>query len=204
MGCDSASIESMTFKTISIHAPTWGATYKPDATATAFSISIHAPTWGATHYGIQRTTFRSISIHAPTWGATKFTGALSLILIISIHAPTWGATFSNGKDSGLMLFQSTHPRGVRRHLRGDLQRREPISIHAPTWGATSERNGRHQNTYFNPRTHVGCDGTNSSNSIPRKKFQSTHPRGVRRREQIRGRYVRLISIHAPTWGATRI
>ena len=33
---------------ISIHAPTWGATYKSDATATAFSISIHAPTWGAT------------------------------------------------------------------------------------------------------------------------------------------------------------
>ncbi len=101
-----------------------------------------------------------------------------------------------------------------------------ISIHAPTWGATgSERNGRHQNTYFNPRTHVGCDPRRGwrpappSNFNPRTHvgcddydsgviapdtlFQSTHPRGVRRTRLAAQYLLQGISIHAPTWGATR-
>ena len=34
------------------------------------SISIHAPTWGATFGGRHRRKLAGISIHAPTWGAT--------------------------------------------------------------------------------------------------------------------------------------
>ena len=122
---------------------------------------------------------------------------------ISIHAPTWGATFlgifrtrgpryfnprthvgcDTEPSSGgpvKRVFQSTHPRGVRRcePCRGGAY--VSISIHAPTWGATSMTSGRwsdiiFQSThprgvrlprsgriswkgYFNPRTHVGCDG----------------------------------------------
>ena len=56
-------------------------------------------------------------------------------------------------------FQSTHPRGVRR--------------------TRSTADGMTRN--FNPRTHVGCDGTGSGNQPTGILFQSTHPRGVRRR-----------------------
>ena len=123
------------------------------------------------------------------------------------------------------LFQSTHPRGVRLRRPRPHPARSSISIHAPTWGATNI-------TYpivvgdqhFNPRTHVGCDDLAQAefdlidrfqSTHPRgvrrnavstmrsiRQFQSTHPRGVRRLGPHQGRAVGKISIHAPTWGAT--
>jgi len=101
------------------------------------------------------------------------------------------------------VFQSTHPRGVRLKKRGttksssrfnprthvgcdskSVERRNHrrVSIHAPTWGATHKFcNAFVEILCFNPRTHVGCDSTPLvfANSVI--KFQSTHPRGVRRR-----------------------
>ena len=103
-----------------------------------------------------------------------------------------------------------------------------ISIHAPTRGATascSETKQRH--IYFNPRTHTGCDLAGTSLLLPLVKFQSTHPHGVRRFNEDNMQNLRenfnprthtgcdtidwneflsnaLISIHAPTRGATRI
>ena len=123
------------------------------------TISIHAPTWGATT-NIRRTTAPPwISIHAPTWGATPVVVCDTPDDKISIHAPTWGAT-------RLMPWPSCRP---------------SISIHAPTWGATQRSYTCQTPWHFNPRTHVGCDGT----------------------EALKVALVK-ISIHAPTWGATRV
>ena len=41
---------------------------------------------------------------------------------------------------------------------------------------------------FNPRTHVGCDTTNQTFATKVFLFQSTHPRGVRRRIQQKAEY----------------
>ena len=59
-----------------------------------------------------------ISIHAPAWGATAMPQPADIVREISIHAPAWGAT-SEGESSfnSELQFQSTHPRGVRHHLR---------------------------------------------------------------------------------------
>ena len=57
-----------------------------------FTISIHAPTWGATRIDDGACVGFKISIHAPTWGATEAKAAALYDIIISIHAPTWGAT----------------------------------------------------------------------------------------------------------------
>ena len=123
---------------------------------------------------------------------------------VSIHAPAWGATTVANDSPFRLMFQSTHPRGVRRpsfpRLRPlvqcfnprtrvgcDNQLREAfalqrfVSIHAPAWGATIDA--------FIP-------------SGPPVMFQSTHPRGVRRRCAGRGRRLDAVSIHAPAWGAT--
>ena len=55
-----------------------------------------------------------------------------------------------------------------------------VSIHAPAWGATSTRSpSRSRSRSFNPRTRVGCDARTVSPSSARRRFQSTHPRGVR-------------------------
>ena len=101
-----------------------------------------------------------------------------------------------------------------------------ISIHAPTWGATQRLIISVQIlSYFNPRTHVGCDSDLYTSCTPSPQFQSTHPRGVRlcgaseraHPQQFQSTHPRGvrhnprlglaagvdISIHAPTWGATR-
>ena len=77
------------------------------------TISIHAPTWGATTGKWHGYLIIEISIHAPTWGATLMLIAYDAVLIISIHAPTWGATFRSDCADRSRGFQSTHPRGVR-------------------------------------------------------------------------------------------
>ena len=79
-----------------------------------------------------------------------------------------------------------------------------ISIHAPTWGAT----GFFALTfvlgaYFNPRTHMGCDSNRGPLPEGCKLFQSTHPHGVRLVLTRLFHSAKIISIHAPTWGATR-
>ena len=100
-------------------------------------ISIHAPQWGATERLSSKPGGRVISIHAPQWGATGH---------INIRC-TAGAYFNPRTPVGcdltlnrfvneLILFQSTHPSGVRQ-ARRHQPRRKPC--------------------YFNPRTPVGCD-----------------------------------------------
>ena len=56
--------------------------------------------------------------------------------LISIHAPTWGATPNKSGFDLSHEFQSTHPRGVRPHIKEGIKHKWHISIHAPTWGAT--------------------------------------------------------------------
>ena len=101
-----------------------------------------------------------------------------------------------------LIFQSTHPRGVRRNNRQSDSR--PV--------------------HFNPRTREGCDvfaimsttaapsisihapARGATNTQKRTKkyarFQSTHPRGVR--PDFSGHVIDfIISIHAPARGATQ-
>ena len=56
--------------TISIHAPTRGATFLVDLFLTNIIISIHAPTRGATRSSMRDCRRSEISIHAPPRGAT--------------------------------------------------------------------------------------------------------------------------------------
>ena len=126
-------------KRISIHAPTRGATRQKLSLSHAGIISIHAPTRGATifycsklspiHYFNPRTHEGCDSLMtggndmAKNFNPRTHEGCDSTrtnILLkhrISIHAPTRGATknvFYSGAIN--MIFQSTHPRGVRQPL----------------------------------------------------------------------------------------
>ena len=61
----------------------------------------------------------AISIHAPAWGATILHQSAAIRAQISIHAPAWGATASRLMFWPSAPFQSTRPRGARRHAAAD-------------------------------------------------------------------------------------
>ena len=147
---------------------------------------------------------RLVSIHAPAWGATACCARSCGKFPVSIHAPAWGATWalprrprqassfnprtrvgcdmpSTDAPPCRLMFQSTHPRGVRPRSPAKQQTGYPVSIHAPTWGATT--------TFRTPK-------------FAPYQFQSTHPRGVRRLPRCRQTRRGHVSTHAPAWGAT--
>ena len=100
------------------------------------------------------------------------------------------------------MFQSTHPRGVRpiRHKYVttllEFQSTHPRGVRLIVYESTANGTG------FNPRTHVGCDILYRTFIWYKNLFQSTHPRGVRQHYAFRLSAAKVVSIHAPTWGAT--
>ena len=125
-----------------------------------------------------------------------------LCIQISIHAPTRGATFSARWHTWLIIFQSTLPREERLRVNWYLHF-VVISIHAPTRGATANALAPLQPYIF-------------QSTLPREErrywlkiyitnhiFQSTLPREERLFRGFFYRVIHMISIHAPTRGATR-
>ena len=144
-----------------------------------------------------------VSIHAPTRGATHQIPTSLPGVVVSIHAPTRGATDRGSLDYNV----------------------EEVSIHAPTRGATVNlAQIEPNNKGFNPRTHTGCDYKHKSTSSISKGFNPrTHtgcdsaksfavifsgcfnPRTHTGCDDVGGLTLRpllVVSIHAPTRGAT--
>ena len=132
----------------------------PPQVKTAITISIHAPTRGATKYvgipsrcswdfnprsheGSDEFVERSGKNHEhfnprSHEGSDRSRQDLpGNDFPISIHAPTRGATEINPFISQIWKFQSTLPRGERRCIRSYSPPDSSISIHAPTRGATA-------------------------------------------------------------------
>ena len=145
-----------------------------------------------------------VSIHAPAWGATR-----------ARERGTNGAWCFNPRTrvgcdkaelSGLPLrivFQSTHPRGVRRACLASAACRG--QCFNPRTRVGCDGHHRHRGwlfSGFNPRTRVGCDAPRTATPQWNSRFQSTHPRGVRRGAGGQRLPGGDVSIHAPAWGAT--
>ena len=125
-----------------------------------YSVSIHAPTWGATYILVIGTrhiyTFQSTHPHGVR--PSPYDSAPHIILFQSTHPHGVRLTKKSVKTD-LWEFQSTHPHGVRRSTSSytqPMKRFNPrthmgcdfisgrmtvitssVSIHAPTWGATT-------------------------------------------------------------------
>ena len=142
-----------------------------------------------------------VSIHAPVWGATKGTQHLNAFLGFNPRTRV-GCDMLLEQKRLKYLFQSTHPCGVRQ-----------ITKFSPSFVRC-----------FNPRTRVGCDLRVLKITLT-LVFQSTHPCGVRLPKPSKklpknsfnprtrvgcdgynyiNDYNRLVSIHAPVWGATML
>ena len=190
-------------------------------------VSIHAPTRGATtddsgwswadlgfnpraHEGRDDLDSRGehvalVSIHAPTRGATTWPAACRATRKgINPRAHEGRDTRCSGwasRDRGFNPRAHEGRDDESRHRRLNCV----VSIHAPTRGATRRRPAPCRwRPCFNPRAHEGRDQDNVRIYSSSQRFQSTRPRGARHRRAPRGARWRLVSIHAPTRGATRL
>ncbi len=187
-------------------------------------ISIHAPTRGATYTLMQAHKSIDISIHAPTRGATLFTyRGKSAGIKFQSTLPRGERLRSSHSNFSPFNFNPRSHEGSDRERWIDAEYRR-ISIHAPTRGATrwTERSEQcviisiHAPTrgativssiffpstvYFNPRSHEGSDGLYVASLVFGADFNPRSHEGSDL-ECIYNLFPLLISIHAPTRGAT--
>ena len=146
-----------------------------------------------------------VSIHAPARGATWQSRSKPRMAAVSIHAPARGATVQCLPSLRILLFQSTRPRGARQPIfaaglcvwpgfnpRAREGRDNPaalrdrigqVSIHAPARGATRASHPKASaRRCFNPRAREGRDHKQPHGYAVPLKFQSTRPRGARRKQ----------------------
>ena len=142
---------------VSIHAPARGATNTVLKAFDRSGVSIHAPARGATGVCARLAERVRVSIHAPARGATPLKWSHCVHSFVSIHAPARGATQFTSDVDYILLFQSTHPHGVRRV--------NPMFKIASLWFQSTHPHGVRLfvesvgcNIFcFNPRTRTGCD-----------------------------------------------
>ena len=107
----------------------------------------------------------------------------------------------NGSSISLYLFQSTHPHGVRHEL-GSIERFLKSFNPRTHMGCDAHRFLRARLwRCFNPRTHMGCDLSVIGYTRSRKSFNPRTHMGCDPTITARIEILR-VSIHAPTWGAT--
>ena len=123
---------------------------------------------------------------------------------VSIHAPTWGATsIADMAKVILIMFQSTHPHGVRREYQeGTTYQRLFQSTH-PHGVRPDGFRSRYNQRWFQSTHPHGVRRYAVAAMCSGDWFQSTHPHGVRLCFMRQGFYECVVSIHAPTWGATK-
>ena len=127
---------------------------------------------------------------------------------VSIHAPARGATLPQFPMIATLIgFQSTHPRGVRLNSFFCNPHGCLVSIHAPARGATicmheGQDRAKAVSIHAPARGATRILRAFRFRKIVLLRFQSTHPRGVRRPE-LKGLLLEPpVSIHAPARGAT--
>ena len=158
VGRDLAHAQLIHDLTVSIHAPTWGATCRAQLHQRALLFQSTRPRGARLEGGVQHGVSQLFQSTRPR-GARRMRFYVSdAHFKVSIHAPTWGATVPVVAYHKRALFQSTRPRGARRMLDVKTITHNIVSIHAPTWGATlTGSKPRSPNSGFNPRAHVGRD-----------------------------------------------
>ena len=169
-----------------------------------YTISIRAPTRGATTSPMCISLYATISIRAPTRGATCCQSQNTPCQPISIRAPTRGATQGVAARFGACRFQSALPRGER--LGGIIRTAQGkgISIRAPTRGATVSKCTQRGGNVFQSALPRGERQMLLYTVACVLIFQSALPRGERLYQHFYFLRMCTISIRAPTRGATRL
>ena len=137
-------------------------------------VSIHAPARGATQGGNQQVLFVTVSIHAPARGATFFAHPLIMPVVFQSTHPHGVRLQCVVHLADIGKFQSTHPHGVRLGWMMRNPRRVIVSIHAPARGATTK-----QYNTFRPvkvSIHAPARGATNNDLQYWQYFRSFNPR----------------------------
>ena len=130
-------VHGLSIGDISIHAPQWGATaslFRPVSVAHHFNPRTPV---GCDLFPHRNICDCLISIHAPQWGATRrIQGLAGARGDFNPRTPVGCDDIPPSIDLVGLIFQSTHPSGVRLAGRPRRIHIAGISIHAPQWGAT--------------------------------------------------------------------
>ena len=122
----------------------------------------------------------------PAWGATIAPASINTASGISIHAPRVGRDLSNPwRFRRARHFNPRAPRGARLKQQERLRQSRRFQSTRPAWGATPYVVTVDKTTGISihaPR--VGRDSTFKRRSFTSSLFQSTRPRGARRRRRI--------------------
>ena len=166
---------------ISIHVPAWGTTVEAGVRRVYCDISIHVPAWGTTLPGSWSAS-TAINFNPRSRVGNDVTTSTRFESIqISIHVPAWGTTANQTTVPTKRWFQSTFPRGERHYNFPCFCQPVLISIHVPAWGTTRVGDSTEDADIIS--IHVPAWGTTAYPlffvSLP--LFQSTFPRGERRR-----------------------
>ena len=143
-------------------------------------VSIHAPAWGATSCPLCGTRPRH------SFNPRTRVGCDSCLSSVLVHHVVFQSTHPRGVRLMTAIgirtwsrFQSTHPRGVRLGPRSQTLWDQRVSIHAPAWGATHDNEQGQQ--VKGVSIHAPAWGATRPTAplLVGFWFQSTHPRGVR-------------------------
>ena len=191
-GATKRSANLFHFAVVSIHAPAWGATY-------VYPRKNRFEQFQSTHpHGVRRIerkghtpgfAFQSTHPHGvrhgknvlrlsaqcfnprTRMGCDKILTCFATPYNVSIHAPAWGATALSSGQARAQEFQSTHPHGVRPHLRG--RQRGLVKCFNPRTRMGCDlrcARSQHKSGCFNPRTRMGCDYKSNAKVLRIKRF----------------------------------
>ena len=123
--------------------------------------------------------------------------------MISIHAPTRGATGLSVHQSTCRKFQSTLPRGERPGRRASERSSNNFNPRSHEGSDSVAQATDLPHAHFNPRSHEGSDKPRRSGTAGVQNFNPRSHEGSDLWRSCRCQ-IRLISIHAPTRGATSL
>ena len=179
-GCDSVVKRCNQILVVSIHAPTRGATGSPAYSSLPICVSIHAPTRGATSASVETITPSAFQSTHPRGVRQRLCKAIYQTVSFNPRTHEGCDVFCYFTKIYSLCFNPRTHEGCDSFTY--LSQFLPISFNPRTHEGCdfcSPSRSLHRWS-FNPRTHEGCDILQASIQMVIAKFQSTHPRGVRR------------------------
>ena len=179
VGCEGLFEQKWGYRTVSIHAPVWGAKSEQNELTIQLDVSIHAPVWGAKLLSCVLYKKWRVSIHAPVWGANRIERRRLDWQSFNPRTRVGCESTSVTRYLGLFCFNPRTRVGCEKD--GKLTTDKLlVSIHAPVWGA---KNCEVVNIHIaEVSIHAPVWGAKRSYCILCNlwTFQSTHPCGVRK------------------------
>ncbi len=146
------------YPSVSIHAPAWGATYRPCRFSNMVESFNPRPRMGGDVINsLGEQSQDGFNPRPRMGGDISAAGTVINASSVSIHAPAWGATTFIGWRSSIGRFQSTPPHGGRHYCMYIYRTYMRFQSTPPHGGRPTARRFFRGHISFNPRPRMGGD-----------------------------------------------